>query len=244
LRIQNNFDQERTMKTTSRARSKFTQAAILGFMALTAAGAASAGCMGAPHQSSKVKLPDTATLVPAVYRPDSASGSFLKTDFVTEYDQGIVGLWEFQLGPYPGPDWGTQAWHSDGTELTFSGGQDPETGDVCQGVWRQIGKNTYTLNHIAMGWSAPGGAFGLRVHLHYIIKLNHSGTAFTGTYSFTGYCENAAALPFPTPPGMNCATPNPFFEFNPKEAASASNPDNVAIPTGTGTVTATRVIPD
>jgi hypothetical protein len=54
-----------------------------------------------------------------------------------------------------GPDYGTQAWHSDRTEITFSGGQDPQTGDVCQGVWRQVGRDLYSLNHIAMGRPAP-----------------------------------------------------------------------------------------
>lgn len=52
----------------------------------------------------------------------------------------------------------------------FSGGQNPETGDVCQGVWRKIGPRTYTLNHIAMGWTAPGGSFGMRIHFHVLIK--------------------------------------------------------------------------
>lgn len=215
----------------------------LGALGLAIAGQASAGCMaGAPTQAAPVKSTKPSVFVPAVYRPDSMSGSFLKTDY--DSDEGIVGLWEFQSGAYPGPDWGTQAWHADGTEITFSGGQNPETGDVCQGVWRQIGRDTYTLNHIAMGWSAPGGAFGVRVHLHYIIKLNHSGTAFTGTYSATGYCESGAIPPAALPPGVTCVTPTPFFEFDPTKPVSASNPNNVLIPTGTGTVSATRVIPD
>ena len=182
--------------------------------------------------------------MPSVYHPGITGGSFLKTEYSSERDEGIVGLWQFQLSGYPAPDWGTQAWHGDGTELMFSGGQDPETGDVCQGVWRQIGKDTFTLNHIAMGWNQPGGSFGLRVHLHEIIKLNPAGTEFTGTYTLTGYCENEAIpLPLAAANG-SCATPNPFFEFDPSKAVSATNPDNVALPTGTGTVTATRVIPD
>jgi hypothetical protein len=232
------------MKTATGICNKVQLGATLGLLALTAAGAANAGCMmGAPHQSSGSKQP-AATFVPSVYRPGITAGSFVKTDYFGQYDEGIVGLWQFQLSGYPAPDWGTQAWHGDGTELMFSGGQDPETGDVCQGVWRQIGKDTFTLNHIAMGWNQPGGSFVLRVHLHEIIKLNPAGTEFTGTYTLTGYCESGAIPPFPIPAGVTCATPNPFFEFNPKEPVSASNPNNVALPTGTGTVTATRVVPD
>jgi hypothetical protein len=231
------------MKTTTGVCSKFQLSATLGLLALSVAGAANAGCMaGALHQSAGLKAADP-TFLPSVYHPGITAGSFLKTEFFGEYDEGIVGLWQFQSGPYPGPDWGTQAWHADGTELMFSGGQNPQTGDVCQGVWRQIGKDTFTLNHIAMGWDAPGGTFGLRVHLHEIIKLNASGTAFTGTYTFTGYCESEAPLPLAAANG-SCATPNPFFEYDPKKPISASNPNNVVIPTGTGTVSATRVIPD
>ena len=130
------------------------------------------------------------------------------------------------------------ALHSDGTEITFSGGQNPETGDVCQGVWRRVGKDTYTLNHIAMGWFAPGAAFGVRVHLHFTLKLNDSGTAFTGNYSETIYCENEAPLPV-----ASCKTPSPFFEFDSTKAPSATNPNNV-VASGTASVTATRVVPD
>ena len=232
------------MKTAIGVCSDFKFKAALGLLALTAAGAANAGCMvGAPHQSSGVKLAEPA-LTPAVYHPGITAGSFVKTEYFDEHDEGIVGLWQFQMNGYPGPDWGTQAWHGDGTELMFSGGQDPETGDVCQGVWRQIGRDTFTLNHIAMGWNKPGGAFGLRVHLHEILKLNPSGTAFAGTYTFTGYCESGALPPFPIAANVTCDTPNPFFEFDPKKPISASNPNNVAIPTGTGTVIATRVVPD
>jgi hypothetical protein len=233
------------MKIATGVRSTFKCAATAGFLALLTAGAANAGClMGAPHHSG-ARLQDPARFDPAVFQATATQGSFLKTNFMnTEYDEGLVGLWQFQLKGYPAPDWGTQAFHSDGTELMFSGGQDPETGDVCQGVWRQVGRNTYTLNHIAMGWNAPGGSFGLRVHLHEIIRLNASGTAFTGTYTFTAYCENGALPPFPVASGVTCATPSPFFEYDPSKPISASNPNNVALPTGTGTLSGTRVIPD
>jgi hypothetical protein len=212
--------QERTMKMATAARSKFGLITTLGLLALATAGAANAACMmGAPHQPSGTKLPEPATFVPSVYHPDSAKGSFLKIDYADEYDQGIVGLCEFKFDAAPpfGPDFGTQAWHADGTELTFSGGLDPATGDVCQGVWRQVGRNTYTLNHVAMGRPAPGAPFGIRVHLHFLVKLNPSGTAFKGTFTAKAYGETAA---------------DPFDETSPP------------IATGGGNVTATRVVPD
>lgn len=207
------------MKTATGIFGSFRLTATLGLLAFAAAGAANAACsLSAPHQSSGDRLPEPPTFVPAVYHPGTA-GSFQKANYVTEYDEGIVGLWEFKWDAAPpfGPDYGTQAWHSDGTEITFSGGQNPETGDICQGVWRQVGRNTYTLNHIAMGRTAPGAAYGIRVHLHFLVTLNPSGTCFTGTFTAKAYAETAA---------------DPFDE--------SSTP----IATGGGTVSAVRVIPD
>jgi hypothetical protein len=250
----NKLNSEREMKTVAGICSRFGLHVFLGLVALTVAAEASAGCGGAAQGPGAAKLPDAAKFVSAVYRGDRPTGSLLKAQYAGEYDPGMVGLWQFTFTGYPAPagvvsGWGTQAWHSDGTEITFSGDQNPATGDVCQGVWRQIGKDTYTLNHIAMGWlpSPSGGtSFGLRVHLHFVITLNPAGTEFTGTFTETGYCEDGATLP-PGPPFVSdadCATPNPLFEYNPNERTSASNPNNIAFPTGIGKVTATRVIPD
>ena len=192
--------------------------AIFGLLALSVMGQAGAGCMAnAVHGPSPTRLPDPATFVPAVYRQASASGELLRVSDSDGEDQSIVGLWQFKFDGFA-PDWGTQAWHSDGTELTFSGNQDPETGDVCQGVWRQVGRDTYTLNHIAMGWMAPGAGFGIRVHLHFLIKLAAKGDAFSGSYTATVYTETAA---------------DPF-----DESATA------VVASGSGHVTATRVMPD
>jgi hypothetical protein len=218
MAVPNNFQWEKAMNMATRTLGKFRLTVTLGLLAMGAVGAANASCMmGAPQQSSGARS-TAAALVPSVYHPDSTGGLFLKANYV-EYDEGIVGLWEFKWDAAPpfGPDYGTQAWHADGTELTFSGGQDPQTGDVCQGVWRQVGKNLYTLNHIAMGRPAPGAPFGIRVHLHFLIKLNLSGTAFSGTFTAKAYGVTAA---------------DPFDESNPP------------LVSGSGTVTATRVIPD
>jgi hypothetical protein len=207
------------MRTAKGVLSSFRLTVTVGLLAVTAAGAANAACMmGTPAQSLGTK-PAAPTFVPSVYHPDSASGLFLKASDEHEYDEGIVGLWEFKFTAAPpfGPDYGTQAWHSDGTEITFSGGQDPQTGDICQGVWRQVGKNLYTLNHIAMGRPAPGAPFGIRVHLHFLVRLNGAGTAFSGSFTAKAYAVTAA---------------DPFDE------------STTPLVAGNGTVTATRVIPD
>ncbi|HVN46530.1 MAG TPA: hypothetical protein VMT66_14980 [Steroidobacteraceae bacterium] len=192
-------------------------AASLGLIALAAAAQASAACMSpkgtvSPMAGAAVSADH---LVPAVYRPGATSGAdFLAVgDF--DDDVSIVGLWQFKMAGFS-VDWGTQAWHADGTEIMFSGGQNPETGDVCQGVWRKVGRSTYTLNHIAMGWLAPGAGFGLRVHIHMIVNLNASGNSFSGSYKAAVYSVSPA---------------NPFDE-------------SVQVASGTGTVTGSRVKPD
>jgi hypothetical protein len=191
-------------------------AASLGLVALAAAGQASAACMSTdkllPHLAGTAS---SAQLVPAVYRPDASSRAELLAVSNSDDDASIVGLWQFKLAGFA-VDWGTQAWHSDGTEIMFSGGQNPETGDVCQGVWRRVGPSTYTLNHIAMGWFAPGGGFGVRVHFHMVVNLDSSGNVFSGTYKAAVYSVGPA---------------DPFDE-------------TVQLAAGTGTVTATRVKPD
>ncbi len=191
-------------------------AASLGLIALAAAAQAGAACMSPNGTVSPMAgVARSADVVPAVYRPGATSGAdFLAVgDF--DDDVSIVGLWQFKMAGFS-VDWGTQAWHADGTEIMFSGGQNPETGDICQGVWRKVGPSTYTLNHIAMGWLAPGAGFGLRVHFHMIVKLNASGNSFSGTYKAAVYSVSPA---------------NPFDE-------------SVQVASGTGTVTASRVKPD
>jgi len=189
--------------------------ASLGLMSLVTAGQASAVCLAADSMSSTgFGAPRAGHLVPAVYRPDEDPAAALQAVGYEENDS-IVGLWQFKMTGFS-VDWGTQAWHRDGTEIMFSGGQNPETGDVCQGVWRKVDDSTYTLNHIAMGWLAPGAGFGVRVHFHMLVKLSASGDAFSGTYKAAVYSVGAA---------------DPFDE-------------SVQIASGTGKVTATRVKPD
>lgn len=203
-------------------------------IALFAMTHASAGCLGSfsrhlypgqPAAQAAPTLSITPQLTTAFYQPDAKRTNRLEGVADWEDGQpGIVGLWQFQLSGFV-VDWGTQAWHADGTELIFSVGQNPETGDVCQGVWRKVGPRTYTLNHVAMGWAAPGadptqGSEFLRVHIHMVVMLDPGGQKFTGTYAASVYMESAG---------------NPFDE-DPNS--------NRPIASGTGAITANRVNPD
>jgi hypothetical protein len=194
-----------------------TLTAALSLLGMAVAGQAGASCMSstanplAPNQN-----PSAMHMTPAIYRPGTAEGaSFIRVSDAADEHDSIVGLWQFKFVGF-GPDYGTQAWHSDGTELIFSAGQNPETGDVCQGVWRKVGPSTYSLNHIAMGRPAPGAPFGLRIHIHAVVKVDESGNKYSGKYKASVYSVSEA---------------EPFDE-------------SVEVASGTGVMTGTRVKPD
>lgn len=162
-----------------------------------------------------------AGFTPAVFHPDAADGAHLiaidNRDF---FPPSIVGLWEVQFSPGLGGDFGTVIWHEDGTEIMISAARDPAAGDVCMGVWKQTGRYTYELNHIAMGHDGPPGGppsptFTNTVHLHEYITLDHSGNSYTGMITAVISAANPS---------------NPFDESNVMAQIS-------------GTVTATRVEP-
>ena len=108
----------------------------------------------------------------------------------------IVGFWKFAfVAPdgIHGVDWGFQSWHSDGTELTNSGGQLPATGNFCSGAWSQDTDGTYRLNHWAIAWNLPGtdptDLAGL-INITETLKLDRSGNSMTGSVSLDLYAPD------------------------------------------------------
>jgi hypothetical protein len=189
----------------------------LGLLGLLAAAQANAACMDSLKKIAPVAQANPGRFTPALYRSDDLFGGTL----MQVNDDGaevapIVGLWKFKTSGFV-KDFGLQAFNAGGTELMFSGGVDPSTGDTCQGVWRRVGQSTYTLNHIAMAWTAPGAGYALLVHFHMVIRLAPSGNAFTGNYTVSLFSETSQ---------------DPFNE--------SAGP----FVSGAGTVTASRVQPD
>jgi hypothetical protein len=106
----------------------------------------------------------------------------------------IVGLWAFKyiskgnagtLGIPDGAiiDGGNTLWYADGNENTVSGVRDPETGNVCLGVWKRTGEWTYELNHIGLSWDptthAPAGPAFIKQH----VTLAKDGNSYSGTFT-------------------------------------------------------------
>jgi hypothetical protein len=173
-------------ETTRSRREAVAVTATLTLLSFAAATQATAGCAeGLMRHAMPMLAANSSDFVPPVYRPGTL-GTALTPVGDSGGEASIVGLWEFKFAGFLN-DFGTQAFHAGGTETMFSAGVDPATGDVCQGVWRKVGHSTYTLNHVAMGWTAPGAEYGVLIHFHMLIKVAPSGDSYTGNYDVSLY---------------------------------------------------------
>ena len=154
--------------------------------------------------------PPQAKMAPSLYSPASnPTAGFVKTAFVPVFDvfdnEDIVGLWEFEVhlngaqNNLPGNfliDWGLATWHADGSEIQFSAGRPPDTGDVCMGVWKPLGHNTFELNHIALGLGpvqdGAAGTFSGATNITATVTVDPWGKTFTGNYTITQYTGSPA----------------------------------------------------
>jgi hypothetical protein len=127
------------------------------------------------------------------FQPEQAQ--LLQAALVTINDQetseaGIVGFWHFKFmskGSAGIPD-GTEVdagyaqWHSDGTEITNSGGRAPSTGNFCLGVWKKVGERKYRLNHFAISWDSTGSHLIGPARIQEVVTLEPKGNKFTGVF--------------------------------------------------------------
>jgi hypothetical protein len=182
-------------------------------------GEASAGCGMYDGPAVKpaawdMRVRDPSALMHAVYRPGSER--FIRADFdATALTAGIVGLWKFQFisdgTAYPAPipygalvDFGTVQWHSDGTEIMFSGGRPPSSGDVCMGVWEKTGTNSYALKHVALAWissdtppplgpKSPAVFVGPAI-IREVVTLDRAQNHFAGSFTIDQYAQDETTL--------------------------------------------------
>jgi hypothetical protein len=199
------------MKITLRAVTETLAAGVLGALFATQA---SAGCT----------YPDQGVAPSPRQQQHSGSGQaqFIRATWLQVSDQdfddaAIVGLWKFSFTakgntgiPDDTPiDKGYVQWHSDGTELLNSF-RAPTTGQFCMGVWKQVGRSTYKLNHFALGWTfdpnAPftgpgtgGATFAGTTNIREVITLDRTGNSYTGTFTLTSYTPDGSMVVPPTP---------------------------------------------
>jgi hypothetical protein len=117
-------------------------------------------------------------------------------------EAGIVGFWHFKFvsqGSAGIPD-GTEVdagytqWHSDGTEITNSGGHAPITSSFCLGVWKQTGEHSYQLSHFAIAWDATGANLVGPVHLQEQVTVSADRNSYSGPFTTDVYDESGNVL--------------------------------------------------
>lgn len=167
---------------------------IIGIACLVAGGfsTANAGCASADWGNATNAAADFHSVV---YRPGNDLAEFRRVD-----DKGsaaIVGLWKFEMisastpqnkNPMPDGtliDFGTAVWHGDGTEFQTSGIRNPSDGDVCQGVWTQVGPSTFQLNHYALAWT--NGFYTGPVNIRAVVKVDSTGNRYAGGFQTDVY---------------------------------------------------------
>ena len=176
-------------------------ARLIGFVAVTIGtiSSAHAGCANATWRPTANALGD---YKPAVYRSTEGRAGFMRTNGDAE-DASIVGLWKFEMlakstpqnkNPMPDStvvDFGTAAWHADGTEFQTSGIRNPSDGDVCQGVWKQVGQDTFQLNHFALAWT--NGSYTGPVNIRAVVKVDPKKNHFDGWFQTDVYLASTTA---------------------------------------------------
>lgn len=195
------------------------------------AGVSSAGCASAMLDAAALGA-GGATAQKSAWLQDDAGAIRLipasSEQWPVRAEHGIVGLWKFEMlakntpthtNPMPDGtlvDFGTASWHGDGTEFQASGFRNPSDGDVCQGVWKQVGESSFVLNHYALAWQS--GVYAGPAHIRAEVSVNPAGTRYSGVFVTTVYA----------------ATPTAGHEFD----------ETTPLVTITGTFTATRVTID
>lgn len=71
-----------------------------------------------------------------------------------------------------------------------SGGRNPPTGDVCMGVWQQVGRATFQLVHVALAWQS--GAYVGPDSIIERVTVDSTGNGYQGTFTITQYAASMA----------------------------------------------------
>ena len=115
--------------------------------------------------------------------------------------RSLVGLWKFTFvarGTDGIPDGtvidaGFVTWHSDGTEITNSS-RPPKSGNFCMGVYKQIGKATFKLNHVGLSWDPTGAAFVGPANIRELVTLDRGGNNYAGSFTIDQYAQDGTTL--------------------------------------------------
>jgi hypothetical protein len=101
----------------------------------------------------------------------------------------IVGMWQvtYTIGNTSNIFNQTlDQWHSDGTEFE-NADLSPLGGNICMGVWKQIGQWSVRLHHIGLTFSPDGLDATGSFTLDEVNTVAPNGKTYSGTFSFMTY---------------------------------------------------------
>ena len=93
-------------------------------------------------------------------------------------------MWKVRYVIGDGPDLFDEAFqqfHAGGTETMLSNILPPALGNVCLGVWKQIGPRTFKLTHRGWNWNTDGTLFGTFL-LDVTLRLDRNAENYTATW--------------------------------------------------------------
>jgi hypothetical protein len=123
-------------------------------------------------------------------------------DVESAQSAGIVGLWDVKFVSVSTPgipdgtviDHALVTWHADGTEIMNSG-RPAISSNFCMGVWKQIGRRGYKLNHYAKAWDmVTGTTYVGPANIKEDVVLNRFEDRYSGTFILNQYDTNGNVL--------------------------------------------------
>src|SRR6202142_1064989 len=172
--------------------------AALGLL-LTASGAQADGC-------ANLNKAGTATAAAFV----GPHGNIHQEDEDMNGRASIVGLWHvnytaetesgapiFPPVPFPFAE-SLKTWHADGTEFEEAFFP-PSGGNICFGVWKDLGDGRVKLHHIGLMYDATTGQVSNIFTQDEKDKVAPDGKSYTGTFDFKLWPPSFAAVGVGTP---------------------------------------------
>jgi len=162
----------------------FALVALVGLGLLSAASGAKAGC-GLPYKTG------AAPSIPFLSPQGDESSNHREGEKSNKPD-GIVGLWHLiytatsASGPFPPTPFqfleSFKTWHADGTEFE-NAFRPPTGGNICFGVWKDLGDGHVKLRHIGLMFDSIGNVSNIFT-VDEKDTVGSNGKTYSGTFDF------------------------------------------------------------
>jgi hypothetical protein len=178
--------------------------ALVGLgLLFTASGVKAAGCAGVPYKAA------AAASAPFVSPQAQADDESLNRQESEDSNRpaSIVGLWHLIYtgntdnnfppgGPFPPTPFQFaetfKMWHGDGTEWE-NAVLPPSGGNMCFGVWKDLGHRTVKLHHVGLMFG-PDGSLVATFTVDEIDKVSADGKTYSGTFDFRLWGPSFSAI--------------------------------------------------